>query len=181
MKHSSQSMPFPSLEDIKGSWYQLGKLLRLLLTSLKWAPVLSHVRELCDTILEDGTPLFWADKDEDGEKKMSGGTSEFVNSDHEDDEDGGGGSSGSEFTLGSEEEEESVKMIGKTMLVSDESGLDSEVYSGSEDEEAEDWETMEKKAAQEDEKKIQEAQRGSSSFRPSKRKGDVEPKMGGRV
>ena len=105
-----------------------------------------------------------------------------VNSDHEDDEDGGGGSSGSEFTLGSEEEEESSEDDWEDDVVSDESGLDSEVYSGSEDEEAEDWETMEKKAAQEDRKKdLAKRNEGAQALGHQKRKGDVEPKMGGRV
>ena len=111
---------------------------------MKWAPVLAMFANY-DTILEDGTPLFWADKDEDGEKKDVGWDFLNVNSDHEDDEDGGGGSSGSEFTLGSDEEEESSEDDWDDDVVSDESGLDSEVYSGSEDDEAEDWETMERK------------------------------------
>ena len=90
-----------------------------------------------------------------------------VNSDHEDDEEDA--DEGSEFSMGSEEESSSEDDW-EDDVVSEESGLDSEVYSGSEDEEAEDWDTMAKKAEQEDRRKrSREAQRGSSSYRPSKK------------
>ena len=161
------AIPMQKLEDIKEWLVSIGKTFSTGNTSLKWAPVLSHVRELVDTILPDGTPLFWADKGEDGEKKDVGWDFLNVNSDHEDDEEDA--DEGSEFSMGSEEESSSEDDW-EDDVVSEESGLDSEVYSGSEDEEAEDWDAMAKKAEQEDRRKrSREAQRGSSSYRPSKK------------
>lgn len=159
------AIPMQKLEDIKEWLVSIGKTFTTGNTSLKWAPVLTHVRELCDTILDDGTPLFWADKDEDGQKKDVGWDFLNVNSDHEDEEEEG--DEGSEFSIGSEEESSSEDDW-EDDVVSDESGLDSEVYSGSEDEEGEDWDALAKKAEQEDRRKRSyEAQRGS--FRPSKK------------
>ena len=146
------SIEMRHLEGIKEWVLSINKTFTTGNTPMAWDKTLASIREEMEVELEDGTNLFWSNIDEMGEKKDVGWDILNVHSDHEGDEEGDDDDDESEFTMDEDEESESSEESWDED-VSDESGLDSEVVSNSEDEEAEDWDAMDKKAEMEDRKK----------------------------
>ena len=159
--HRIQAIPMNELGCVREWLTDIGQTCTHGSVGMQWDKLLGQVREIPEDV-------FWADVDEDGEKKDVGW--DFLNAEARQESDAEGEEEGSEFEADESEEEEEESDWQDEVDSEDSDALDDEAYSDEGSDAGESWEEMDKKAANDDKRKRYDRDDDQSSRKRSRRR-----------